>query len=315
MPSSSDILRCPCPHHSTLNRTDDQQYICQCSEGEDTNGGNHFFPLVNGKPVMIFSDSPFCDRGSVINTSAQSVIRRHAGIQKFVSKLIFGNPVGDKQAINSLLSYMQETSKPIRVLVIGAGEGSILHNRAENLEGVEVIGVDVYDSQATQIICDAHELPFADAVFDAVIIQAVLEHVIEPKTVVGEIYRVLKTAGVVYAETPFMQQVHEGRFDYTRFSHLGHRWLFRMFEEVRSGVLKGPGTAFLWSLRYLIASIIGNKRIAALLVLPLFWLRFLDYIARPSNAHDSASEYFFLGRKSHVSLTYEELIAGYRGAQ
>ena len=43
--------------------------------------------------------------------------------------------------------------------------------------------------------------------------------------------------GVVYAETPFLQAVHEGPWDFTRFTESGHRWLFRAFERLDSGVV------------------------------------------------------------------------------
>ena len=50
----------------------------------------------------------------------------------------------------------------------------------------------------------------ADASVDGVIVQAVLEHVLDPRTVAAEVERVLRPRGMVYAETPLMQQVHEG---------------------------------------------------------------------------------------------------------
>ncbi|CAH2407660.1 hypothetical protein MES5069_620012 [Mesorhizobium escarrei] len=34
-----------------------------------------------------------------------------------------------------------------------------------------------------------------------------------------------------------MQQVHEGAYDFTRFTELGHRWLFRRFETISRGAL------------------------------------------------------------------------------
>ena len=51
-----------------------------------------------------------------------------------------------------------------------------------------------------------------------------------------EIYRVLKSDGIVYIETPFMQQVHGGKYDFTRFTYLGHRRLFARFQEIESGI-------------------------------------------------------------------------------
>ncbi len=51
-----------------------------------------------------------------------------------------------------------------------------------------------------------------------------------------EIHRVLKDDGIVYADTPFMQQVHEGAYDFTRFTLSGHRWLFKNFALLDSTV-------------------------------------------------------------------------------
>ena len=91
------------------------------------------------------------------------------------------------------------------------------------------------------LVTDAHKLPFEDGVFDGVWVQAVLEHVLEPATIVDEIYRVLRRGGLVYAETPFMQQVHERAYDFSRFTQSGHRWLFKRFSEINAGPIGGCG--------------------------------------------------------------------------
>ena len=44
----------------------------------------------------------------------------------------------------------------------------------------------------------------------------------------------------MYAETAFMQQVVHERYDFTRFTHVGMRRLFRGFRELRSGPVAGP---------------------------------------------------------------------------
>ena len=68
-----------------------------------------------------------------------------------------------------------------------------------------------------------------------------LEHVLDPAQVVAEIHRVLGKDGVVFANTPFMQQVHEGAYDFTRFTLSGHRWLFRNFDLLEAGTSAGVG--------------------------------------------------------------------------
>ena len=126
------------------------------------------------------------------------------------------------------------------MLVVGGGEVGAGMQPLMDATDIDVISTDIYVSEVVSVACDGHQLPFADAGFDAVVIQAVLEHVVEPWTVVAEIHRVLKPRGLVYADTPFMQQVHEGAFDFTRFSELGQRRLFRQFAEVDRGVSVGP---------------------------------------------------------------------------
>ena len=83
---------------------------------------------------------------------------------------------------------------------------------------IDLISFDVYASPATQFVGDGHSIPLADGSVDGVIVQAVLEHVLEPTIVADEIHRVLRTGGIVYADTPFLQQVHEGAYDFTRFT-------------------------------------------------------------------------------------------------
>ena len=56
---------------------------------------------------------------------------------------------------------------------------------------LEIVGIDVYESQFVDVVCDAHYLPFKNNNFDGVWIQAVLEHVVEPRIVAAEIFRVL----------------------------------------------------------------------------------------------------------------------------
>jgi hypothetical protein len=89
-----------------------------------------------------------------------------------------------------------------------------------------------------------------------------LEHVLDPSAVVAEIHRVLKPDGYVYAETPFMQQVHERAYDFSRFTRSGHRWLFRQFDEIDAGPITGPATAFLWSMRYLLRALGAGENLA-----------------------------------------------------
>lgn len=202
------------------------------------------------------------------------------------------------------------------VLIIGGGT---LGDGVENIlrPGIDVLETDVYYSERVDVICDGHNLPFEKNEFDLVVAQAVLEHVLEPHKVVSEMHRVTSNDGFVYAETPFMQQVHGGKYDYMRFSHLGHRRLFRDFEEVDSGMAGGPGMALAWAWRYWLKSLTSNPYLRAGLLgaarLTAFWLPLLDHwIEEQPAAMEAASGYYFIGQPSDEPLEDEELLEQYR---
>jgi SAM-dependent methyltransferase len=207
-----------------------------------------------------------------------------------------------------------------RVLVVG---GRVLGQGIEHLLGqpdIELVETDVAFGPRTGLICDAHDIPFEDGTFDGVIAQGVLEHVVDPHRCVAEMHRVLGADGLVYAETAFMQQVHGGRFDFMRFTPLGHRRLLRAFSELDSGVLCGPAMALAWSYRYFLLSFARSRRARAVIdAFARATSSFLQYadrwlISRPG-AFDAASAVYFMGRRSEQALTDRELITLYRGAQ
>lgn len=149
---------------------------------------------------------------------------------------------------------------------------------------------------------------------------AVLEHVLEPQRCVDEIHRVLTEDGLVYATTPFMQQVHMGEYDFTRFTRSGHRWLFRAFHEVGSGLATGPASVVVWSIEYFLlawTASVSLRRIAkAVTRLLLGWMTLLDpLLARRQSAHDAGGGFYFIGRRAPgPTISAREIITYYRGA-
>jgi uncharacterized protein YbaR (Trm112 family) len=313
-PIVQSILRCPICNSELELRSEDSHCINpQCQA---------LFPIKNGIPILIdenasiFSIDDFVkERNLFFDLSPQN---------KFVEnlkKMLPSISLNIKAKSNYEHFYKQLHMRCIhpKVLVIG---GSILGKGIEKLvanQDIEIVETDVSFGSRTTLICDAHSIPFAGSSFDGVIIQAVLEHVVDPWRCVEEIYRVLKDDGLVYAETPFMQQVHGGCYDFTRFTHLGHRRLFRKFEEIASGSTAGPGMALAWSYYYLLLSFTTSKLLRKLMglfaIMTAFPLKYLDYflINRPT-ALDAASGYYFIGKKSQKILSDKELIKLYQGA-
>jgi SAM-dependent methyltransferase len=275
------------------------------------------FPLVDKQPVLIDFESSVFDR-QMYRGNNGSVIKRDVSGRSISSRLhrfTFGdNPIAASNC-ETFLSLLKQESRRSTILVIG---GATIGSGAELLysdPSVEVIGTDVFSSENTVLVADAHKLPFVDGTFDAVWIQAVLEHVLEPATVVAEIHRVLRTSGIVYAETPFMQQVHERAYDFTRFTQSGHRWLFRYFTEISAGPVSGPGVALLWSIRYFSRALGAGDKVSRLFPLPFFWLRFLDIFGCGRAKADAASGLFFLGRRADLAITPASMPSYYDSQQ
>ncbi len=302
------ILRCPrC--RSELSVEPDQ---VSCLNRRCIYSGQKF-PVLNGKPVLIdFADSIF-ERSSYRKGNG-SALPRDLTPNRMRSRLhllVDGtNPVAAKNC-DSFLSLVRARTRRPRILVIGAGVVGLGADRLYGDGDVELISTDVYASPATGLLCDAHKLPFDSQAFDGVWIQAVLEHVLEPSVVVAEIHRVLKQGGYVYAETPFMQQVHERAYDFSRFTRSGHRWLFRRFDEIDAGPITGPAIAFLWSMRYLLRALGAGEKLSRVIPLLFFWIRFLDRFCKPQEATDAAGGVFFLGRRSEGGISAASMVGYY----
>ncbi|NOT34528.1 MAG: class I SAM-dependent methyltransferase [Candidatus Eisenbacteria bacterium] len=198
-----------------------------------------------------------------------------------------------------------------RVLVIGGGTRGGGTDAIYEAPDLDVIAFDIYASRWCQFIADAHSIPLESRTIDAVWVQAVLEHVLDPWQVVAEIERVLRPNGLVYAETPFLQQVHEGAYDFTRFTESGQRWLFRRFERLDSGLIAGPGIQFAWSIEHLVRALTRSRMVGRLARLGLFWVQWLDGVTGRSQSLDGASCTYFFGRLSERSISPRDMVRHY----
>lgn len=242
------------------------------------------------------------ESGSVL---VRDLTRRSLGSR--LHSVGFGkNPVAASNCAKFLVLLKQRFGRP-RVLVVGGGTIGSGADKLYKDASIELVGTDVFASPCTSLVADAHKLPFDDGVFDGVWIQAVLEHVLEPPTVVAEIHRVLRRDGLVYAETPFMQQVHERAYDFLRFTQSGHRWLFRRFSEIEAGPTSGAGVALVWSIRYFFRALGAGDKWSRLISLPFFWIRFFDHLGRGRAVADAASGFYFLGQRSENMIYPNEM--------
>lgn len=312
----AERLRCPACRESALDR-EAAGFVCANSACKTV------FPIVDGAAVLIaeerslFDHSDFTSRAVTTMDLRSAEERRDSFLTRLKRGLVGLVPskslsVTDFSAADALAAIESERPDP-DVLVVGAGDAGYKGGAAAN-----IVYSDVALGGLTQIIADAHDIPFAEQTFDAVVCVAVLEHVADPGRVVSEIARVLKPGGFVVAFTPFMQQVHMGRYDFTRFTALGHRRLFRDFGELKSGIANGPGMALAWSFEYFLSSFSETPKIrGALKILArvtTFWLKYFDRIlARKAGAYDGASAFYFFGRLRDEPVSDREIVQGYRG--
>ena len=305
------LLVCPrCG--SGLTRTE-HRFACssdRCIAATDA------YPMLGTHPVLVVFERSIVDRDSLVRSGGASEIprNRNRGLRRLLRGLFSpDNRVAERHAAD-LLARLAVESSP-RLLVVGGGTVGSGSDSLYQAPGLELIAFDVYASPWTQFIADGHSIPLPDASVSAVWVQAVLEHVLDPSRVVAEIERVLKPSGYVYAETPFLQQVHEGAFDFTRFTESGHRWLFRRFERLDSGVVAGAGNQFAWTLDYLTRGLLRSAGAGKVARMAAVWANALDRVIPERFAVDAASCVFFYGRKSGRELTPREIVDHYRGAQ
>jgi SAM-dependent methyltransferase len=297
----ADILCCPRCRSGLLIG---EEYRC-ANPNCDLN--THPFLFMRGQPVLVdFARSIV--RVVDLEAGPLPLLERPKWRETLAKFSTPKNHVSDRILADIRHRLLSAGGRP-RVLIVGGGAiGQGLEQLYETAE-IEVIATDIYASDVTTLVADTHHLPFTEESMDAVVIQAVLEHVLAPHDVVAEIHRVMKSHGLVFADTPFIQQVHGNAYDFMRFTVSGHRWLFKNFTMIEAGASIGAGVALIWSIRYFIRALTGSGKLGTAFAILFFWLRFLDGNSR--NQQDAASSVHFFGTKSEQTIKPTDMIAFY----
>lgn len=306
-----DFFICPVCRTSSLQKREEAFFCADkaCRKFEEP------FNIVNSKPVLIDFKHSLSSEQSFKSYSGKSVVpRRTSSIVQLLRAIFVGKSKKSIQNFDYLKKEMLRLNNP-RILIVGGGElGSGMDDFYSVLKE-NIVSFDIYDTVNVQFVADAHMIPFKNDIFDLIIIQAVLEHVLDPHKVVSEITRVLKQQGIVYAETPLMQQVHEGPYDFTRFTESGHRFLFRSYNLISSGYISGVGSSLLWSLDFFFSGLFRTRYAGKAIRMLFFWLRFVDTIVPDSFNIDGACGVYLIGRKSESTMKEYEIVAYYQGSQ
>jgi SAM-dependent methyltransferase len=234
----------------------------------------------------------------------------------FTKRVLSGSNKVSSNNFETCSELLNKIETP-KILIVGGGTiGAGSHDIVDNFSN-GIISFDIYYSDNIDFIADAHSIPLKNETIDLVIIQAVLEHVIYPNIVVNECHRVLKVGGYIYAETPFLQHVHEGAYDFTRYTVLGHRILFEQFDEFKSGFIGGLGQSLLWSIDFFVSGVFRNRVAGKIVKGCFFWLRWIEKVIPNSWNIDGACGSYFIGQKTtnKHKIKLNNVLIQYKGAQ
>jgi SAM-dependent methyltransferase len=248
---------------------------------------------------------------------------RNSLLRKAVNKLrdvAFGQ---NAATINNVKAIISSINLKPKILVVGGGAVGSGISAIYSIQDSTIISFDVYDSENVNVVADAHYMPFSSDQFDLVIAQAVLEHVLEPSVVIKEIYRVLKPHGLVYTEIPFLQPVHEGAYDFTRYTLNGHKWLLRDFSLMKAGALQGACTSSLMVFSYMISALFRARIVGiGIRVLLARTSKLIDKLIDSKWNSDVACGTYCLATKPDLetvppmeTLTAVNVVISYDGAQ
>ena len=178
--------------------------------------------------------------------------------------------------------------------MLNAGAGS--RDISDLVDG-ELFNQDIKAAPHIHYESPLHQIPVEGDYFDAIICNAVLEHVENPEEVLAEFGRVCKPGGVLYLCVPFMQPEHLDPTDYQRYTIDGlRREVERHGFEVTEA---GPVHSVYVTLAWIVRDWLGPKRTMSARALRTVLYPALRYKVRTSSeqVHSLASAYRVVARR------------------
>ena len=104
--------------------------------------------------------------------------------------------------------------------LLDLGSGASPYNNLYNSD-INIITLEYNSKRKPSVVGDAHILPFKNESFDFITSYEVLEHVRDPKVVISEIHRILKSSGSCAISVPMTWGLHYEPYDFRRFTNHG----------------------------------------------------------------------------------------------
>lgn len=214
-------LACPTCHAPL----DDQRDVLRCTSCRRE------YSVVDGRPRFVEPHGKWSPPVAESGGWLRRHLARPPHPARFAGELENSGVTNDHRALRAFLAAIPEHGE---LLDLGSGERRLQAG---------AVNVDVVASPSVDVVADGHQLPFPDGVFDAIVLQSVIEHVLEPETLLAESSRVLKPKGRIWVEAPFLYPVHDSA-DYYRWTVAGLRHVVsKHFEVIQSGAVMGPSSA------------------------------------------------------------------------
>jgi SAM-dependent methyltransferase len=148
------------------------------------------------------------------------------------------------------------------------------------------------------ILSPLHRIPVETGFFDAIICNAVLEHVENPEEVMDEFCRVCKPGGILYLTVPFMQPEHLDPTDFQRYTIAG---LKRLVEKHGFGVVSAEGVHSVYTtLGWIFVDWLNSRKSFKHFVLKCLFFPWLKRRSRQSkyHVHSLASAYRVVAKRT-----------------
>lgn len=134
--------------------------------------------------------------------------------------------------------------------VVNETDGLVLNLSAggSRVKSPNVVELEYSIFRYTDVVGDAHALPFKDCSFDACICMNAFEHYRDPKRVATELLRVLKPGATLFMHTAGLQPLHEPPHHYYNVTRFGlSEWLNGFeIEQIRVSENFNPAFALSW---------------------------------------------------------------------
>lgn len=117
-----------------------------------------------------------------------------------------------------------------RLLDVGSKEGAFASRLAKTTGHIVCVDLTLPQERSREVTfarADGQHLPFADAVFDSVLMNDVLEHIPDDRAALHEACRVLQPGGMLWLSTPALHY------------SVGTTWVTRRFERAWGHVRRG----------------------------------------------------------------------------